>query len=256
MSFIKSLKYLRRYAVRLFIKTISTNSSLSNRNVVIVAPHPDDEVFACGGLIAYKKTKNVRVRVIFLTDGESSHMGCCNTEPEKIALARQRLAVESGKILGLEANDMSWLGLSDGFIPCKGGKAFATSVERLLELFQSIKPQEVYAPYSLDCWPDHEASSEIVRSALLKYKAKLELYYYPIWMWHNLPFRKLRKILNTKILRVDIRSFLGKKKAAIEHYLSASNPDCGISFCGNLPDGFVEHFQYDYEIYFKDEDQG
>ena len=251
MSFIKSLKYLRRYAVRLFIKTISSNSSLSNGNVVIVAPHPDDETFACGGLIAHKKTKNARVSVVFLTDGEAAHRGCCNTEPEKIALARQRLAVESGKILGVKAEDMFWLGLPDGKIPQKHNLNFKSSVEKLAKLIEEIKPQEIFAPHHLDCWPDHEAANELVRAALKKYVHPYKLYHYPVWMWHNLRFRDFPKLLSSKVCRLNIRSVMDKKSDAIQYYLSECVPICGKPYCGNLPEGFVDHFNYPYEIYFR-----
>lgn len=248
---INVLKKYRRQFVRLFVKGISSPAVLSNADSMIIAPHPDDEVLACGGLIASKKSKGAKVAVVFLTDGKASHKGCCNTAPEKIGLARRRLAIEAGEIIGLKDGDIFWLGLSDGRIPRQGKPDFKMSVERLAKLIEEIKPQEVYAPHYLDGWPDHEAASDIVCSALLMYKANRELYYYPVWLWHNLQFRSFPFFLKTKVLRLDIRSVMDKKKAAIDKYLSLINPDCGAPYCGNLPKGFVKHFQYPYEIFFK-----
>jgi len=247
----ETFRQIRRYTLRHYIESISKSHRISNLSSLIIAAHPDDEVFGCGGLIAAKRAMNCKVYVIYLTDGEASHRNCCNTDLKDVGDIRKKLAIESGKILGLRLEDMFWLGIPDGNVPFKETPSFQINSKKLLEIISSVSPDEIYSHFYLDCWPDHEASSEIVRSALLKYKAKWELYYYPIWMWHNLRFRSLPKILKTKILRVDISSFLGKKRTAIEYYLSASSPDCGISFCGNLPNGFVEHFQYDYEIFFK-----
>jgi len=41
----------------------------ANKKVLIVAPHPDDEVFGCGGLIAKLKRLNSEVYVLFVTVG-------------------------------------------------------------------------------------------------------------------------------------------------------------------------------------------
>lgn len=239
--------------MRKFIETISSNSSLSNGNVAIIAPHPDDETFACGGLVAQKRAMNSNVTVIFFTNGEAAHRSCCNAATENIGHVRRQLAIESGKILGLEPENMFWLGLPDGRIPINNDDAFKPAVEKLAELFLTIKPYEIYAPHFLDCWPDHEAANEIVHAALKNYAYPYEIYYYPVWMWHNLRFRTFLKLLKTKAIRLDIGSVLNKKSTAIQHYLSKRVPVCGKPYCGNLPKGFVEHFQYPYEIFFKSE---
>ena len=37
---------------------------VSDKSALVVAPHPDDETFACGGLIRLKRAAGARVRVI------------------------------------------------------------------------------------------------------------------------------------------------------------------------------------------------
>ena len=44
------------------------------KKVLIVVAHPDDEVLGCGGTIAKFVDKKYRVKVIFLSDGESSRL--------------------------------------------------------------------------------------------------------------------------------------------------------------------------------------
>ena len=44
------------------------------KRVLIVVAHPDDEVLGCGGTIAKLVDQNCRVKVIFLSDGESSRL--------------------------------------------------------------------------------------------------------------------------------------------------------------------------------------
>lgn len=251
LSVKNTIRKQRQNIIRVILRMRSTVQEMTPNPSVIIAPHPDDEVLACGGLITIKKINQARVSVVYLTDGEAAHRVCCNTTPDKIALARRRLAVESGEILGLKPEDMFWIGLADGKIPQQNNPEYNMTVERLAKLIDEIKPQEIYAPHYRDCWPDHEAASELVKEALREVKFRCETYYYPVWMWHNLRLQYLPEILKSKILRIDITPFLKRKKAAIDHYLKPSNPDCGKPFCGILPDGFVDHFQYNYEIVFR-----
>ena len=45
---------------------------MTNKKILVVAAHPDDEVLGCGGtLIKYQK-KGFKIKIIFLSDGESS----------------------------------------------------------------------------------------------------------------------------------------------------------------------------------------
>ena len=37
--------------------------------VLVIAPHPDDEVFGCGGMLAHHAAQGATVRVLVLTDG-------------------------------------------------------------------------------------------------------------------------------------------------------------------------------------------
>ena len=37
-----------------------------------MAAHPDDEILGCGGSLLYYKSKGYKIRVIFMSDGESS----------------------------------------------------------------------------------------------------------------------------------------------------------------------------------------
>lgn len=42
---------------------------------MLIAAHPDDEILGCGGTLLYFKKKKYEVKVIFLSDGESSRIG-------------------------------------------------------------------------------------------------------------------------------------------------------------------------------------
>jgi LmbE family N-acetylglucosaminyl deacetylase len=255
-TIVRLFKYIRRFFLRSFIKIIPSCNSISVFKAVVIAPHPDDETFACGGLIALCKAVDVQVSVIFLTKGEASHRHCCQISPDEVAFVRKELAVKSGKILGLGTKDMYWLGIPDGKIPHPGEPSFLKAAETLSKLFQKIKPSQIFSPHYLDCWPDHEAAAKLVNFVLTHYDRQYDLYYYPVWMWQELPIRSFMKLLKTRTIRINIRSVLNLKQLAIECYLSETNPQCGKTFIGDLPRDFVRSFQFNHEVFFKPDHPG
>lgn len=42
------------------------------KKILVVAAHPDDELLGCGGTLLYFKNKGYKIKIIFLSDGESS----------------------------------------------------------------------------------------------------------------------------------------------------------------------------------------
>src|SRR5450759_741755 len=47
-------------------------SSFVASRVVVFAPHPDDEVFGCGGALADLRDRGARVDVVLVTDGAAA----------------------------------------------------------------------------------------------------------------------------------------------------------------------------------------
>src|SRR5438093_1072629 len=67
-------------------------------NVLVVAPHPDDESIGCGGALCLHAQKGDRVVAVFLTSGE---LGLKHFPCEKAWQIREREARAAAKILGL-----------------------------------------------------------------------------------------------------------------------------------------------------------
>tara|TARA_B100000035_G_scaffold311234_1_gene320443 strand:- start:603 stop:764 length:162 start_codon:yes stop_codon:yes gene_type:complete len=42
------------------------------KKLLVVAAHPDDELLGCGGTLFYYKKLGYKIKIIFLSDGESS----------------------------------------------------------------------------------------------------------------------------------------------------------------------------------------
>ena len=67
--------------------------SFKDKKVLIISPHPDDEVIGCGGLISKIKENGGKVYVLFLTNGDTNDFSAVgkstsrqrNNEIEKVA---------------------------------------------------------------------------------------------------------------------------------------------------------------------------
>jgi LmbE family N-acetylglucosaminyl deacetylase len=143
--------------------------------LVVVAPHPDDEVLLCGGLLHVHAARGGACTVVVVSDGEASHAG----EPgwDAAALGRTR-RYESSRGLQLLAPRASVerLGLPDG--------ALQTHASELDDALQRIlAPQDVVATtWRHDGHPDHEAVGEAAVRACTA--ADCTLLEAPVWMWH------------------------------------------------------------------------
>ena len=83
-------------------------------NVLVVAPHPDDESIGCGGTICLHAGRGDRVAAVFLTSGECGLSDMPKLEATRM---REREAEEAAGILGISprkadqvwANARAWL---------------------------------------------------------------------------------------------------------------------------------------------------
>lgn len=88
----------------------------SNARLVVIAPHPDDEILACGGLIAMHHDQGGDIAIIAVTDGEASHGN--PQQPHNQALAATRCAESAAGLqqLGLTNVAVSRFVMPDGLV--------------------------------------------------------------------------------------------------------------------------------------------
>jgi LmbE family N-acetylglucosaminyl deacetylase len=97
--------------------------ALKDRPFIVVAPHPDDESLACGGLIADACRQGVRGKVVIFSDGSGSHPNSKACPPDRLASLREEEARQAGAELGLKPEEMLFLRLPDRFVPYRGEDA-------------------------------------------------------------------------------------------------------------------------------------
>lgn len=168
------------------------------QRAIVLAPHPDDEVFGCGGTLHLMAKAGTRIGIVVLTDGRC---GGDAQDAEALAEMRRRESLHAASILGLPAPEF-WQ-LSDRSL--RYSEALVT---RIVQVIKNFGAEWVFSPGLGEVHPDHQvtalATAEAVRRAgghltLLCYEVSTALY----------PNRL-----------VDITSVLAIKNAAMECFHS------------------------------------
>lgn len=131
-----------------------TLESLTGARVLVLAPHPDDEVFGCGGALRLHTQAGDPVKVVVMTDGRSGH-GDQPVEAHALVKKRQEESRASAAVLGVQ--DIEFWPILDRTL----GQAPDAS-ERLAALLDLYKPDLIYAPSPLELHPDHRAAAWIL----------------------------------------------------------------------------------------------
>lgn len=182
----------------------------SEQRLVVVSPHPDDEVIACGGLIASHLANGGSCLVIAVTDGEASHKNTPNHDPLQLKTQRQYESDAGLRCLGVPTSAVVRLSLPDGGVSMCG--------VRLIQRLQALlKPDDVViTTWRLDGHPDHEACGMAVSAVCEDMGARL--LEAPVWMWHWATTAD--KQVNWSYLKawpMDQLSMARKLKALAEH---------------------------------------
>ena len=131
---------------------------LTGHRVLVLAPHPDDETFGCGGALALHQQSGDPVKVVFLTSGE---LGQWVGEQDSKATRDRREAEVREALSRLGVADFDFWRYPDRAVEADG-----ELVARLEETLAASQPTLVYAPSPLDLHPDHRAVAHALRTVL------------------------------------------------------------------------------------------
>ncbi len=121
------------------------------RRALVVAPHYDDEVLGCGGLLAQLSRDGGAVRVLFLSDGAGGSEGAA----DRVAYAARRRQESAAALAALgEGVAAEHLGLPDGELALRLDEIGAALRRELADL----APELVLAPSPLEVTADHQAA--------------------------------------------------------------------------------------------------
>jgi LmbE family N-acetylglucosaminyl deacetylase len=173
--------------------------------VLIVAPHPDDECIATGGLIQQAIATGARVHVVYLTYGDNHELAywalrkipaLTPAQYRSLGETRHAEAIKGTESLGLNPDDLTFLGYPDAgtlriwettwqpgtsrlhlatgtrVVPygdaLSPGSAYnaAAILKDLESVLHSFAPTVVVLPSPLDLNPDHQAAYLYATAAL------------------------------------------------------------------------------------------
>ena len=173
--------------------------------ILIFAPHPDDEILGCAGIIQKAKAMNIPVHVLFLTLGDSNewafllyrkHPVIMPGSVERMGEIRHDEAVKAAAVLDIPPEDLTFLGYPDfgtqaiwrsHWGQSASYKSILTKVDAvpypntfhsgapykgeeiladLENIFRDFKPTKIFVTHPADHNGDHQAAYLFTRVAL------------------------------------------------------------------------------------------
>jgi LmbE family N-acetylglucosaminyl deacetylase len=225
----------------------SMRDVLEDRPFVVVAPHPDDESLACGGLIADACRQGVRGKVVIVSDGGGSHPNSRAYPPDRLSSLREEEARQAGAELGLKPEDILFLRLPDRFVPYKGEDA-ERAIGVIADCVGEIGAGSLFVSWRHDPHCDHEASYRIAREVQRRV-GKVRLFEYVVWGHTLPPSTEVDPIRTGFKIGIDDEAMEKKRRAIAAHRSQTT------ALIDDDPGGFLfsqidlAHFDLPYEFF-------
>jgi LmbE family N-acetylglucosaminyl deacetylase len=122
------------------------------RCVLVLSPHPDDDVITCGGTLVKHHRAGDHITSVYLTDGRKGDPAW----GDEADLVRERRAEteQAARIIGIDR--LVFLGEPDLEL-----RVHRELVRRLSSILDEARPDIVYLPFMLDFHPDHRAANAL-----------------------------------------------------------------------------------------------
>ncbi len=200
-------------------KTPETLTLTQQDRILILAPHPDDEVLGCGGIIQRATKMNLPIKVVFLTYGDQNQWSfilyrkrpvIMPKAAQQMGLVRHDEALEADKVLGISPDQLIFLGYPDfrtlaiwyshwgkdtqparsiltdvREVPYKNAFRPGTPykadeiLKDLKTIIEEFKPTKIFVSHPSDHNPDHQSLYLFTRVALWDLENELKTEVYP-----------------------------------------------------------------------------
>lgn len=182
-------------------------------SVLIAAPHPDDDILACGGLIQEAAKRGTAVYILYMTAGDGSanalkkslRLPRSAASYIRLGFRRYQEAVEAAALLGVPRHRLFFLCFPDGVMarilkpgsadrPVRSPRTGLTRAEypfaysprtpytcgsaiRLIrQIVRLVQPGTVIVSHAADTHPDHRATRKLVLTALRDSRRPTDVY--------------------------------------------------------------------------------
>jgi GT2 family glycosyltransferase/LmbE family N-acetylglucosaminyl deacetylase len=146
------------------ITPTSAHPHVPGRVIAVLAPHPDDEVFGCGGTLAALVHAQIPVHVAILTDGQK-WQDAPNCRREESCCAARCLGY----------GEPQFWGLTDGHLLDVPDLA-----QRILHWLQELEADTILAPSLWEMHRDHRACAQAAAQAVVLADRAVRLLFYEV----------------------------------------------------------------------------
>jgi LmbE family N-acetylglucosaminyl deacetylase len=207
--------------------------------VIVVAPHPDDEVLGIGGSLAVLERSGREVLVVAVTDGSASHPGSSLWSEERLRWTRPLESIEALARLHSTAQLLR-LEIEDGRV-----ERYETALMHVLDPLLD-DAAAVFCTWSLDGHPDHEACGRAAREAARN--AGVPCFEYVVWgLVDDHPARRTLEGRAVRRLALDDECWQ-QKMNAISAFESQIHPDPSTGADAVLSPSALMSWRQHYEV--------
>ena len=223
----------------------------STQRMLVVAPHPDDDVLGCGGTLASAWAAGAALRVLYVTDGSASHAGSLAFSPARLRDVREGEAIAALAELGVPASLLRFLREPDARL-ARTGPAAEALAGRVASQVIDFAPTLVLSPWVRDAHSDHVAASLAVRRGLARAASTATLFEYTVWLDDLGTGDDAPRPGEVEVVGVDVRAFRAGKVRAIGKHRSQLGTligDAAQAFV--LPASLLKRSDVDTERFFR-----
>jgi LmbE family N-acetylglucosaminyl deacetylase len=199
--------------------------------LLVIAPHPDDEILGAGGLIHAWAESGRGVSVLSVTDGEAADPSIKGLDWVRRTELRDALGTLATSHIGVQH-----AGLPDGKV-----SAHETRLRAVIS--EAVTPDTLLiAPYEFDRHPDHEVVGRVCRE--IAHEARIALASYPVWTWHHTAPAAVSRL---RWVRFPLSAAARRAKArALQRFVSQLNPPAGQPI---IPLHVLDYFLRPFEAF-------
>ena len=235
------LPFMKKYISAIFILLILNNTVFAKEyefkplnlysvkdRILILSPHPDDEVIGTAGIIQKAQRCNIPLKIVYLTNGDNNEPSFIVDQKRLVLLPKAVLTMGKKRIyeaingmnsLGVKRDQLVFLGYPDWgtekiftsfWFDKKPFKSMLTRVRHvpyeealspgapylgesilkdLIKIIQDFKPTKIFVSHPIDTHRDHRAFFLFLQIALWDLEVEPEIYGYLVH-WNRWPYRK------------------------------------------------------------------
>lgn len=225
---------------------------LGTGGLVVVAPHPDDESLACGGLIAEACSEERPARIIVVSDGTGSHPASKTHPKARLRLLREEETRQAARELGLDPRHIEFLRLPDRYVP-RDGRSADEAIEKIRACAIEVGAEAIFASWRHDPHCDHQASYRLARS-VQRSLPTVRLYEYSVWGSALPPETQIERVCDGFRIPLGPRALAKKRRAIAAHRSQTTD------LIRDDPNGFrltaddLVRFEHPFEAFFGSKD--